>query len=61
MADEDMVGSYIGDMSYPASKGEIVSHAQEKGATEGVVGLLRNLPEKEYKSMDEVTEAVGMK
>lgn len=58
MADEDILGKYIVGMNYPCSKQDIVSQAQQNGASEGVMKLLQNLPEKELQSADEVTGAM---
>ncbi|MFH1030482.1 MAG: DUF2795 domain-containing protein [bacterium] len=52
---------FLSDMDYPASKGEIINHAREKGADEEVMATLEALPEKEYASAAEVSKALSEK
>lgn len=56
--DADTLGQYIVDANFPCSKQDLVQKAQDKGATEGVMKLLQNLPDKEYQSAQDVTSAV---
>ena len=46
-------------MSYPASKEELVSKAQENGADEELLSQLRNLDRDRFDGPDDVMEALG--
>ena len=46
-------------MSYPASKDELVSKAQENGADEQLLNQLRNLDRDRFDGPDDVMEALG--
>ena len=46
-------------MSYPASKEELVSKAQENGADEELLNQLRNLDRDRFDGPDDVMEALG--
>lgn len=50
---------FLKGLDYPASKQEIVSHAEDHGADEQVLSTLRELPDEEYESPVDVSEAVG--
>ena len=43
-------------MALPASRDELVRYAEEQGASAEDVARLRTLPEREYRSIDEVGE-----
>ncbi len=48
----------LGGMDYPASKEDLVKHAEDKGADDAVLETLRNLPDREFDSPTDVnTEA----
>lgn len=57
--DRTQLQGFLGDMSYPASRQEIVSHAREMGADETMIDTLRNLPYDRFGSADDVSEAIG--
>ncbi len=46
-------------MDYPASKDELVKHAQEQGADDDVVSTLQQLPDANFETPADVSEAIG--
>jgi hypothetical protein len=46
-------------VSYPASKEQLIRHAQENGAGEDALDALRALPDKEYDGPNEVSAEVA--
>lgn len=46
-------------MNYPASKQDLLKHAQQKGADENVCATLEKLPDREYETPTDVSKAVG--
>jgi hypothetical protein len=47
-------------IDYPASKQELIQHAQRQGADEKVISLLQQLPEnEEYKNPTDLNKAIG--
>jgi len=46
-------------INYPASKQDLVNHAQQKGADKNVCSMLEQLPEREYVTPTEVSKAIG--
>lgn len=46
-------------ISYPASKQELIQHAQEQEAPDSILSALRMLPERQFSSPTEVSQAVG--
>lgn len=46
-------------INYPASKQDLVKHAQQKGADEKICATLEKLPDREYGTPTEVSKAVG--
>lgn len=53
------VQKFLGGMSYPASKENLVSHAKDAGADRDIVDALDNLPDKEYDGPTDVTSALS--
>ncbi|MCW2907675.1 MAG: hypothetical protein JWL68_2464 [Actinomycetia bacterium] len=49
----------LSGMSYPATKDQLIRHAQEHGAGEDILNALRALPEKQYDGPNEVSAAVA--
>ncbi len=49
----------LGGMDYPASKEELVKHAEGKGADDEVLSFLRNLPDKNYETPAAVNKEMG--
>ncbi|WDF32195.1 DUF2795 domain-containing protein [Arthrobacter agilis] len=46
----------LGGMDYPASKEDLVRHAEGKSAEDSVLETLKNLPEREYDSPTDVNK-----
>lgn len=46
----------LGGMEYPASKEDLVKHAQGKGTEDSVLETLQNLPDREYDSPTDVNK-----
>lgn len=46
-------------MDYPASKEELVKHAEQQGADEDVRAVLAQLPDRQYETPADVSKAVG--
>ena len=53
------VQKHLRGMDYPASKDDLVEHARGQGAPEEVLNLLEDLPDQNYTSPAEVTQAVS--
>ncbi|MCX7597129.1 MAG: DUF2795 domain-containing protein [Fischerella sp.] len=50
---------HLKGIDYPASKQELIQHAQQQGADENAIAVLQKLPEQEYKNPTDVSEAVS--
>jgi hypothetical protein len=50
---------YLVGMHYPASKEDLVETARGGGADDDVLNALESLPDREYDSADDVTDAVS--
>lgn len=53
------VQKYLSGVDYPASKQELIKHAEQQGADEGVRSALEQMPGETYKTPAEVSEAIG--
>lgn len=53
------VQKFLGGMDYPATKDEIVKHAESKGADENIMDTLEQLPEDDYETPADVSKAIG--
>jgi len=51
--------SLIGDIKFPASKDQIVSQLQQKGAPSQVTDKLKNLDVSQFSSADELKSKLG--
>ncbi|MCE6995154.1 DUF2795 domain-containing protein [Saccharothrix sp. S26] len=63
MSDTTTVGrlrTVLGDVGYPADKGQLVDHASRNNADEDTVHALHAIPERRYGSFDEVLDAVAI-
>ncbi len=49
----------LNEVDYPVSKQGLVQHAEEKGADEGVLRALKQLPSKQYATPTDVSNAIG--
>jgi hypothetical protein len=50
---------FLKGMDYPATKDELVRHAEQQGADENARSVLERLPDQEYQTPADVSEAVG--
>jgi len=50
---------HLKGVDYPASKEQLVQYAQKQGADENAISVLQQLPDEEYESPTDVSEAVG--
>lgn len=50
---------HLKGVDYPASKEQLIEHAQKQGADENAISVLQQLPDEEYESPTDVSEAVG--
>ncbi len=53
------VQKHLKGMSYPATKDDVVSTAEQNGADDEVVSQLRGLDEEEFSGPDDVMRALG--
>lgn len=53
------VQKHLKGMSYPATKDDVVSTAEQNGADDEVVSHLRGLDEEEFSGPDDVMRALG--
>ncbi|MCU0550532.1 MAG: DUF2795 domain-containing protein [Leptolyngbya sp. Prado105] len=53
------IQKHLKGMDYPASKDEIIKHAEEHGADGDLRSLLENLPEDKYETPTDVNKAIG--
>jgi hypothetical protein len=49
----------LGGISYPATKDQLVEHAQGKNATDDIVKVLQGIPDRKYDGPNEVSKAVA--
>ncbi len=52
---------YLEKITFPATKMRIVNLARDNHAPDGVMDLLKGLPDQEYSSPDEVIRTAGVK
>jgi HD superfamily phosphodiesterase len=50
----EAVYNYLNGMHYPARKHELIEHAKSNDAGSDVIEALKTLPDKEYKSQDDL-------
>jgi hypothetical protein len=53
------VQKYLSGMGYPATPDQLVEHAQENGAEEDILEILRDIPDREYDGPNAVSEEVA--
>lgn len=54
------IQKHLKGMDYPASKQELIQHAQKQGADRKVLSLLEQLPDdEEFESPTDVNKAIG--
>lgn len=50
---------HLKGVDYPANKEELIEHAKQNGADENAIAVLEELPDQEYETPTDVSEAVG--
>jgi hypothetical protein len=50
---------YLKGMNYPASKDDLIEHAEEQGADDEILDLLEQIPDEEYDAPTDVNKALG--
>jgi hypothetical protein len=50
---------HLKGVDYPASKQDLISHAQQQGADEDALSALEQLPDEQYETPAEVSKAIG--
>lgn len=50
---------HLKGMDYPASREDIIRHAEENGADEEALSVLEQLPDEEFETPADVSKAVG--
>ncbi len=53
------VEEFLQDLDFPSGKDGLISHARDNGAPDEVIDLLNSLPEQDYHSPIDVSEAIG--
>jgi hypothetical protein len=53
------VQKFLGGVSYPASKETLIERAESQGADDEVRDTLERLPDQEFNSPNDVSEAIG--
>lgn len=53
------ISKYLGEMRLPATRDELVEHAELHDAPDEVVGALADLPDEVYESLSEMWALVG--
>ncbi|GAA6620007.1 DUF2795 domain-containing protein [Scytonema sp. NUACC26] len=49
----------LNEVQYPVSKKDLIFYAEEKGVDEGVLRAFRNLPNQQYQTPVDVSQAMG--
>lgn len=50
---------FLGGINYPASKDEIVQHAEGQGADENILSVLRQIPDRQYDGPNAVSHEIS--
>lgn len=50
---------HLKGMDYPASKQDLIKHAEQQGADDNVRSTLEQLPDEQYETPADVSKAVG--
>lgn len=59
LADFIKMQKFLGGISYPATKQQLVDHARGNQADEEALSALRGMPDREYSGPDEVSKVVA--
>lgn len=50
---------HLKGVDYPASKQDLIEHAQQQGADEDAISALEQLPDEQYEAPTDVSKAIG--
>lgn len=50
---------HLKGMDYPASKQDLIKHAEKNGADDNVRSVLQQIPDEDYETPAELSKAVG--
>jgi len=53
------VQKFLGGLDYPASKQDLVKRAEQEGADDNARSTLKQLPDEDYETPADVSEAIG--
>lgn len=53
------IQKFLKGVDYPASKQDLVKHAEENGADDNVCSVLEQLPDQDYETPAEVSKAIS--
>ncbi|HEY9671602.1 MAG TPA: DUF2795 domain-containing protein [Waterburya sp.] len=53
------IQKHLKGVDYPASKEELIEHAQQQDADEDILSILEQLPDQEFETPAEVSKAIG--
>ena len=53
------ITQYLAGIKFPCEKEDLIDYAENNGATDKVLDLLRNMPEEEYSTMADVMKGYG--
>lgn len=48
---------FVKGMDFPCTKEDLINHAEDNNAPDRVINILQKLPDREYQSMTDLTEA----
>jgi hypothetical protein len=53
------IQKHLKGVDYPASKEELIEHAQQQDPDEDILSILEQLPDQEFETPAEVSKAIG--
>ncbi len=53
------IANFLEGIAFPASKEEIVSHAEDNNSPQEIIDILEQLPDQQFSSMSDVMSGVG--
>jgi hypothetical protein len=53
------VQNFLGGLDYPASRQDLLKHAEQEGADENVRSTLEQIPDQKYETAADVSQAIG--
>lgn len=53
------IQKHLKGVDYPASKQDLIKHAQQQGADENIRSVLEQLPDEEFETPTDVSKAIG--